>query len=261
MDGLRFFRVSIAAAVVALACVPTISAQPSSEKPAAGKTCKIYSLAEMGNDPELCKWIADTIPLVIQPDSWALTGPITGNTLSYYAPAKVLVVHNTPAVHAQIDEFLQTLKKAMPPQKAAKHARPTSEPPVVQAQFVPSGPPPAPPSPPQYQSGYPVPMQPSQPKHLFHFIIRYEGDGIIDQNVVRFTKAMTEAAKAEANRSNPVPAPPPTVAQSPNSGTPLPSPSYSVPPGSAPSVPPMAPTDLPPPSEKPAPPPPPPLPF
>jgi hypothetical protein len=35
--------------------------------------------------------------------------------------------------------------------------------------------------------GYPVPSVP-QPKHLFHFIIRYEGEGIIDSNVVDMLK-------------------------------------------------------------------------
>src|SRR5262249_21060124 len=39
----------------------------------------------------------------------------------------------------------------------------------------------------------PAPQQP--PKHLFHFIIRYEGDGIIDSNVVEFMKAQLGGQK------------------------------------------------------------------
>ena len=38
--------------------------------------------------------------------------------------------------------------------------------------------------------GYPVAAPLKQPKHLFHFIIRYEGEGLIDANVVKFAKAM-----------------------------------------------------------------------
>jgi hypothetical protein len=45
--------------------------------------------------------------------------------------------------------------------------------------------PPAPPA-----SGYPVAAPLKQPKHLFHFIIRYEGEGLIDANVVKFAKAV-----------------------------------------------------------------------
>src|SRR5437016_3804139 len=33
-------------------------------------TCKVYSLSDLGDDPKLCKWIAETIPEVIQPASW-----------------------------------------------------------------------------------------------------------------------------------------------------------------------------------------------
>jgi hypothetical protein len=33
-------------------------------------TCKVYSLTELGDDPSLGAWVAETIPEVIQPDSW-----------------------------------------------------------------------------------------------------------------------------------------------------------------------------------------------
>jgi hypothetical protein len=141
-----------------------------------GSTCKVYSLAELGDDPKLCKWIADTIPDVIQPATWRQVGV----KITYFAPAKVLVINHSGAVHAQVDRFLQDLKKSMPPAKADGSG-------VTQAQFaVPDNRPVGPASPPQ---GYPVPYPPAAPKHLFHFIIRYEGAGIVDSNVVNFMKA------------------------------------------------------------------------
>src|SRR5438309_2051545 len=36
---------------------------------------------------------------------------------------------------------------------------------------------------------YPVPAASRAPKHLFHFIIRYEGEGIVDGNVADVLKA------------------------------------------------------------------------
>src|SRR6266849_6810610 len=45
--------------------------------------------------------------------------------------------------------------------------------------------------------GYPVPIAPQTPKHLFHFIIRYEGEGIIDSNVVNFANAFKGGKSVE----------------------------------------------------------------
>src|SRR5438067_1685741 len=37
----------------------------------AEKSCvKVYSLADLGDDPKLCAWIAETIPQMIEPGSW-----------------------------------------------------------------------------------------------------------------------------------------------------------------------------------------------
>jgi hypothetical protein len=159
-----------------------------------GSTCKVYSLADLGDDPNLCKWLAETLPEVVQPGSWKQNGV----KLSYYAPAKVLVINHSPAVHAQVDDFLQSLKKSLPQQKGTAKA-PMHFPPVMQAQFavpdgarpmgaVQTGP-----------SGYPVPAAPQTPKHLFHFIIRYEGEGIIDSNVVKLAKAVQDKAASVSN--------------------------------------------------------------
>jgi hypothetical protein len=155
-------------------------------------TCKVYSLADLGDDPALGKWIADTIPQMIQSGSW--TGADGKSKLSYFAPGKVLVINQTAAVHGQVDDFLQSLKKTLPHAKVAKR-----DPQVMPAQFTPPGVPQAGPMVTPSQA-YPVPYPPQTPKHLFHFIIRYEGDGVIDSNVVKFAKALGGEAAGAFNQ-------------------------------------------------------------
>jgi len=177
MAGYRFWTSCSAALLATLLIVQLGSAQEKC-------SCKVYSLADIGDDGKLGKWVAETIPEMIQPASWKQADA----KLSYFGPSKILVVNNTPAVHAQVEEFLASLRKAMPQQKRQDGQ-------IVPAQFVPedaprpinavqSGP-----------TGYPVPMTPVGPKHLFHFIIRYEGEGIIDSNVSKFAKSLIEANK------------------------------------------------------------------
>src|SRR5690348_6564748 len=48
-------------------------------------TCVIYSLAELGEGSDLGKWIAETIPEVIEPGTWKGQG-----VLRYYAPKNIL---------------------------------------------------------------------------------------------------------------------------------------------------------------------------
>jgi hypothetical protein len=199
---------------------------------ASDPTCQIYSLSGLGSDPQLGAWLSETIPLVIQPESWAVTGG--AGRLSYYAPGKILVVYQNAAVHAKLEAFLKNFKKALPSQEAARGlARENSaEPPrwssgfglqgaarnslggvpaVVPAQHAtPSSPKAAKsvpakdssylntaPSPvrvsesvPAKKFTYPVPAPRTQPKHLFHFIIRYEGEGVIDASVVKLFKVL-----------------------------------------------------------------------
>ena len=148
-------------------------------------SCKVYSLADLGDDPKLGKWVAETIPEMIQPASWKQSEA----KMSFFAPSRILVINNTAAVHAQVEEFLAGLRKSMPQAKTVRHdsevkpaqftLQDTSRPNVVQ-----TGP-----------TSYPVPMSQVGPRHLFHFIIRYEGDGIIDGNVAKFVKSLTEANK------------------------------------------------------------------
>ncbi len=164
--------------------VRSSEAKSSSKKP----TCKVYSLADLGDDPSLCKWVAETIPDVVQPGSWNQEG--TGEAkrvLTYHAASKVMVVYHTPEVQTQVEAFLSSLKKAAPCEKQvstrsgwscvqhqslvpAKYVTPNTVKSVEPA-TLPGA------------AGYPVPSQRKQPKHLFHFIIRYEGEGIVDDTV------------------------------------------------------------------------------
>ncbi|HEY7156813.1 MAG TPA: hypothetical protein VH575_22785 [Gemmataceae bacterium] len=160
---------------------------------AQARAYKIYSLAELGEEADLGKWIAETIPEVIEPGTWKGQG-----VLRYYAPKNILVVYHTPAVQAKVDGFLKNVKKSMPSAKAGKVAAKKAS--AQQQMVVPASyrapallkaSTPAP----EQQLGYAVPAPVKAPKHLFHFIIRYEGDGIIDDNVVKFMKAQLQANK------------------------------------------------------------------
>jgi hypothetical protein len=188
MNGLRFILLSVVALFIS---TNAGWCQAPALQESAGHVSKIYSLADFGHDAQLCKWITDTIPTMIKPESWTSSRAQAGKagTLSYYAPGKVLVIYQTPAVHAQVDEFLQTLKKTLPREQASAPRMP----PVVPAQYIPANvaPPPMPAALVQ-TNGYPVPAASSLPKHLFHFIIRYEGEGIIDSNVVKFAKSLAD---------------------------------------------------------------------
>jgi hypothetical protein len=222
MAGYRFWLQSSLSVVVALVIVTSAPSQtdvPPASQPEillgamgtlvgghSGRldpTCKVYSLRDLGDDPNLCKWIAETIPDMIQPGSWKQNGV----KLSYYAPSKILVVNHTSAVHAQVNEFLQNLKKSLPQQKATAN-RDTRDCAVMPAQFAVKDPP-RPVGPAQTNPvSYPVPFPPQAPKHLFHFIIRYEGEGIIDSSVVKFTKALSNASSINTSKEV---GPPPVV--------------------------------------------------
>jgi hypothetical protein len=122
---------------------------------------------------------------------------MTGNSrvLRFYGPKKILVVYHTPAVQTKVDAFLKNLKKALPRDKGNKIATRntfTQDRRVVPARYLdPSVIRPAA-TVPEPNATYPVPAPVQRPKHLFHFIIRYEGAGIIDSNVIKFMKAQME---------------------------------------------------------------------
>jgi len=153
---------------------------------------KTYALGDFGDDPSLGAWIAAMIPQIIQPGTWNTGEAQDKRLLSYFAPARILLVLHTPATHVEIEEFLQSVKRSLPPERgsfiATQPAHVTSA--LTPAQFT------APQAQPILSSqpaiplaNYPVQAQRQQPKHLFHFIIRYEGDGVIDANIVDFMKA------------------------------------------------------------------------
>lgn len=177
---------------------PIAGAMPTAA--AAERSCVIYALTDRGYDADLGKWIAQTIPEMIAPGSWKESGG--AGVLRYYAPKNILIVTQSPAVQAKVDDFVNKLKTSLPKTSqtgfAAGMTADCNK--VAPAEYrTPalmrtSGPLPEP-------SSYPVPAPVKPPKHLFHFLIRYEGEGIIDDNVVKFMKAQTQSEKQD-NSSN-----------------------------------------------------------
>jgi hypothetical protein len=185
--------------IAALASLALALAAPSGrayEKSASDdQTCVLYSLADLGNDPDLGQWVADTIPEVVAPGTWKGQG-----VLRYYAPKKLLVVYHTAATQAKVEGFLKNVKKSLPAghdktRTAAKAQVRDSA--VVSADYRVPGPTRGCSSFAEQNSSYPVPAPVARPKHLFHFIIRYEGEGIVDDNVVKAIKTQFQANKKE----------------------------------------------------------------
>jgi hypothetical protein len=223
MARLRFRRSTSLAVVLAIALTQTGTAQPQSftlskadytPAPAtdsADRSYKIYALDDLGGDPGFGEWIAQTIPEVIAQGTWK--GP---GVIRYYAPKNILVVCHTPAVQAKVEVFLKDMKQSLPGEK--KTTVTTRKGTASDHMVIPAGyrapallrassPTPEP------SLSYPVPAQVRPPKHLFHFIIRYEGEGIIDDNVVKAMKGYIQAEKkaseaAAAGSSYSAPAPP-----------------------------------------------------
>lgn len=197
------------------------------------RSCVMYSLTDMGYDVDLGKWIAQTIPEMIEPSSWQSQGG--SGVLRYYAPKNILIVKQSKSIQGKVDGFLKDLKSSMP--KASATNSTSKKPPhasVTLADF----------REPTLQrtsnpvsdaQPYPVPTAVKAPKHLFHFIIRYEGDGIIDDNVVKFMKSQLQGAKSPVGvgllSTVPcAPAVPPAVSETPPSPS-----SYAVPAGAVPN--------------------------
>jgi hypothetical protein len=163
--------------------------------------CVIYSLAEFGDDASLGKWIAETIPEVIAPGTWNQEGK--KQVLRYFAPKRILVVSHTSAVQAKVESFLKDMKKkglAAEKERTVAAVKATANQGVVHARHTTPAPMNLAEPSPEQKCNYPVPAQPQQPKHLFHFIIRYEGAGIIDSNVIKYMKLQNgdkEEKKAE----------------------------------------------------------------
>jgi hypothetical protein len=213
MPRLRFRDATSIAVVLTLAFTHTgrtqssrgwVNAYATSPPPAASseRSHKIYALDEMGVDPGFGEWIAQTISEVIATGTWK--GP---GVIRYYAPKNILVVCHTPAVQAKVEEFLKDMRKSLPEAKTANAASRKIAPPdreVVPAAYrapasLKASRPTVEPS-----LSYPIPAQAKAPKHLFHFIVRYEGEGIIDDSVVKVMKSYFQAEKKASAAATPV---------------------------------------------------------
>ena len=164
--------------------------------------CKTYSLKAVG-DAQFGSWVVETIPQIVMPGSWTnvdIKNQFSTKTVShvrptgkifYFAPKQVLVIQHCPQAQKQVEMFLSTVVKAAA-QKRRAPVFPGSG--VQQTQFATPNLMTIPASANQPSSNsMSTTMAPApnpRPKHLFHFIIRYEGEGIIDSNVVEFNKVM-----------------------------------------------------------------------
>jgi len=192
----RLTAITILALALAAAQQTARSQNPA---PAKDATCVVYPLAGIGHDPHLAQWLAEAIPSVVEPESWRADGV----TITYHAPSKVLVVRQTPAVHAKVKAFLAEMKNATHEEKGAVHLRKA---PVIQAEYTQA----APQKTPQTAgTGYPVPAPEKQPKHLFHLVLRYEGDGFSDDAVAGLVKQLSEGSvdKGEEKKTEPAKGP------------------------------------------------------
>jgi hypothetical protein len=185
---------------------------PREARPAAAEemTCTVYTLAGLSEDPGFGKWVAETVPDVIEPGTWAQDGA-GRRKLSYYAPGKVLVVYHTPAVQAKVAAFLRDLQKAAPQQHVMAPADETPPPPLNQAimpaRYTVSEQAKASAALAADKSGYLVPAPVKQPKHLFHLILRYEGQGVSDSAVAGIvTQLGGEVTPAEEQKAGAAPA-------------------------------------------------------
>lgn len=171
-----------------------------------GLAWAVYNLGPLSQDSGLGPWLVNTIPACIQPGQWD-SCPSGKRTLRYVGPTHALVVCNTPAVLAQVRDFLDCLKRPAP----------AGEIPAPPASITLTAGTIAPPARAVAGAGYPIPVADARPKHLFHFVIRYEGDGVIDTNVAQMVKAISDADAAQAARAQPpavvppdsLPVPPP----------------------------------------------------
>jgi hypothetical protein len=160
---------------------------PKGKTPTEKMTCTVYSLASAG-DTAYSKWVADTIPKVIDPESWSDGAKGGKPVITYNSARRVLVVLHTPTVQAKVAAFIKQMEKAGAtggeeaseprPDGAREKALKTSRARPAQANAP--------------GAGYVVPAPVKQPKHLVHFIFRYEGDGFIDSNVVKFARALAD---------------------------------------------------------------------
>jgi hypothetical protein len=176
----------------------TERSEPVKSKGKSGPAWHIYRLSDLGDDPNLCQWLADVIAEAIPKDP--------GTQVKYYAPSRILVIYHTGSVTAQVQAFLDDLKETLPQEKGrgighvARSLQKTQA--VVPAKFPSSL---AKTIATVSDSGSPT----EQPRHLFQimiegldakgekvklksFTIRYEGEGIIDSNLAWLIKSLNQ---------------------------------------------------------------------
>ncbi len=147
----------------------------------------------MGHDHDFGQWLAETIPEMVEPGTWNESGK--PGSLRYYGPKNILVVNHMPEVLTKVDGFLKNVKKALPEGVACKSCSHDCK--VKQTGYAPPAPIQSFVTPPEPSTSYPVPAQAQHPKHLFHFIIRYEGAGVVDSNVVKLAKVYADSERDE----------------------------------------------------------------
>ena len=167
-----------------------------------GLTCVIYGMNDVADDPNLGGWIAETLPGVIQPQSWRQAGG--PGVVSYYGPGQLMVVYQTPAAHAEVEKFLANAKRArskpLPMRATANSIGIESG--TAQVQFTAPALTRTAEAPTGTKSTYPIPPPLQHPKHLFHFMIRYEGDGSTVDTGVSLAKALVGDAGPVAEKTD-----------------------------------------------------------
>src|SRR5262249_11708099 len=114
---------------------------------------------------------------------------------------------HSQSVHNEIDAFLKNLKTTVARENHrtfANVSRSNANKSGIQpAQFLATDVLKTAETVPASKEAYPVPAQARPPTHLFHFIMRYEGDGIIDANVADYLKAVYGGQNSEQRNNTP----------------------------------------------------------
>jgi hypothetical protein len=170
----------------------------------------VYPLWKMGYDLELSKWIAETIPEVVEPSTWQSVG---GCGVARYNSANgILVVRHSKEVHAKVENFLKEVKQSMPTVTAGAVTtgqRTQSDCVIPAAHQTPSTLGTSSAS--QDECPSLPPTAKKSPKHLLHVTIRYEGEGIIDDNVLKYLKSEMDCKPSYGAPACEVPPPPSNV--------------------------------------------------
>jgi hypothetical protein len=170
----------------------------------------VYPLWKMGYDLELSKWIAETIPDVVEPSTWQSVG---GCGVARYNSANgILVVRHSKEVHAKVENFLKDVKQSMPTVTAGATTtgQRTQGDSVIPAAHQA-------PSPIRTSNATEDEIPPfistskKSPKHLLHLTIHYEGEGIIDDNVLKYLKSEMDGKPSYSGPACEVPPPPSNV--------------------------------------------------